>query len=682
METKESFLVRGESMRLAYMWVQNYRDLFIDQEFRFSNQVLVSKTILESKKSEVKLNIRIEKNEKYFFGNDFYGGNILDAAVAVGRNGAGKTSLISMLLETMPNIMELNQSLELVDNKMEINEETKSKYHSMVQVFLSDEADDLKIFVYCHNVNVVNEESYPEIEFLKRWECRFQLSYLSFTNVFNWTELINKSYGTEENDWLVQKSVSPAAILKNSSEEYKKLFGYCTNQNIFIRLIQDFAVEKSKDALQYYLQVEQRVLVEFMLTIDKQIKKKLNISDTYDIKFIEFDSNLPIQYFWDSVNHRWDAEKTKNLSAYDQSVLEAQRIYILLTKKIEKHKDRFALNVYIYLLTEMYLAVCADRDNEIVKEICIYAEDQENFDIENIDFKLLDRLCNELKKLLQLTNVLNPGGWPDQIFNCVEQLKELEKKEWVLTNRKFEWQNKEKLSDGEDSEFLKWFIEQFDRNSFFVRNISIDYKPLSSGETAFIHLMSYIMMELHKVKKGSTVFLMIDEVDCYLHPEWQRIIMSLLIQFLKTREDYKFQLLLTSHSPIILSDFCNEQVIRLERVGDFCKNEVQQKSTFGANISLLYTDTFFMNEGLIGLFAQNKIKGVINKLNQGVADEEMIRIIENIGDDFARKALQAKYDNIRREAGKIDSRDIINSCTPEELEKVREYIQRIREEDN
>ena len=57
---------RGDSMRLAYLWVQNYRELFVDEEFRFSNQVIVSKTIKKNKANEVKLNIEIEKNEKYF----------------------------------------------------------------------------------------------------------------------------------------------------------------------------------------------------------------------------------------------------------------------------------------------------------------------------------------------------------------------------------------------------------------------------------------------------------------------------------------------------------------------------------------------------------------------------------------------------------------------------------------
>lgn len=669
-------------MRLAYMWVQNYKDIFLDEEFKFSNQVVVSKTILENHTNVVKLSLDIKENKKYFFGSGFYGANILDAAVAVGKNGAGKTSLIRMLLETMPNIIEMNEGLKLSDVEHKYKEGDKNICNSLVQVFLSDDAEidsgKYKIYVYSHNVHIVNKEDYPEIKFLERWQHRLQISYLSVSNVFNWTELFSKSYETYQGDWMIQKSISPASILKHSSEEYKKLFGYSIKGNVYIPPIQDFAVEKSKNALQYYLQVEQRALVEFMIQTNSEMKREMNISDTYDINFIEFDSGLPIAYFWDNVNHCWNAERVKNLSVYDKSVLEAHRIFILLKDKIQKQKNQFALHIYIQLLTEIYFTVCT-RDDDLARELKNYAQDPEN-SIAAIDFNLLESVCNKLKDIYSVEYTSDASSWFGQIFDCVEQLKELEKKKWVLKNRKFEWQNKDDLNHKDESEFLEWFKKQFDKNPFFVRNISIRHNPLSSGETAFIHLASYILMELHKVKKESTVFLMIDEVDCYLHPEWQRKIMFLLISFLNRIEEYKFQLLITSHSPIILSDFCNEQVIRLEREEKYCKCRMQENSTFGANISLLYTDTFFLNEGLIGLFAHKKINSVIDKLNRGKVDEQMNMIIEHIGDEFARKALRRKYDNLC-EPNMKSCRDIINSCTPEELERVTEYIKSIRKED-
>lgn len=89
-------------MRLAYMWIENYRNIFIEQEFRFSNQLTVSKRITRDVTSGVNVELKIERSTTALSGVDFYGGKVLDAAAIVGKNGTGKTSLIHMLLETMP----------------------------------------------------------------------------------------------------------------------------------------------------------------------------------------------------------------------------------------------------------------------------------------------------------------------------------------------------------------------------------------------------------------------------------------------------------------------------------------------------------------------------------------------------------------------------------------------------
>lgn len=663
-------------MRLAYMWIENYRNIFIEQEFRFSNQLTVSKRITRDVTSGVNVELKIERSTTALSGVDFYGGKVLDAAAIVGKNGTGKTSLIHMLLETMPNIIQMNESLDLFNYENEEREQINKLPGALFQIFISDEKDKFNIYVYSHNITILNREKLAEVAFLNSNDFQEKLCFLAITNVFNWTELFSKSYETFEGDYLIQKYISPASLLKNSSEEYKKSFGYRTKQNNYLTSIQELAIDKSKNALQYYLNMEQRVLLDFMLNVNSEIKKELNISEFYDINFVDFDSDLPIEYYWDSTKHQWNSDRIKNLSAYDQLRLDAHRIYILLKNKIEKNKDRFALNIYIQLLTEIYFSASGRNGNQILEEISSLANDTKKCDIDSVDYVLLERLCGLLKETFHFENVSEVGGWLEQIFNCVEQLSTLEQKEWVLKKRRFDWQSKENLVGGEDSEFIKWFIEQFEDNAFFTRNIHISHSPLSSGETAFIHLMSYLLLELRKVKQGSTVFLMIDEVDAYLHPDWQKKIMNLLISFLNTIEDYKFQLLVTSHSPIILSDFCKNQIIRLDREGISCESTLQEEASFGANISILYTDSFFMKDGLIGEFAKKQIQTTIDKLNKGNADSKLKYMIDNIGDEFVRKSLQARYE----ENAGIDFSNIIESCTLEEKEKVKELIQNMRKD--
>ena len=68
---------------------------------------------------------------------------------------------------------------------------------------------------------------------------------------------------------------------------------------------------------------------------------------------------------------------------------------------------------------------------------------------------------------------------------------------------------------------------------------------------------------------NESVLLLIDEIDLYLHPEWQRQILN---DFLTAIQEYfphsYFQIIITSHSPIVLSDIPHENSIFLRKDGD------------------------------------------------------------------------------------------------------------------
>ncbi len=96
-----------------------------------------------------------------------------------------------------------------------------------------------------------------------------------------------------------------------------------------------------------------------------------------------------------------------------------------------------------------------------------------------------------------------------------------------------------------------------------------------------------------------------------------------------------FQLIITSHSPIFLSDFMEHQVIKLSEENGKCKVEDNKYKTFGGNIAHLYFDSFFMENGQIGEFAKEKINDVIECLYKEQSSKtwnEIKYIIDNIGD--------------------------------------------------
>ena len=166
--------------------------------------------------------------------------------------------------------------------------------------------------------------------------------------------------------------------------------------------------------------------------------------------------------------------------------------------------------------------------------------------------------------------------------------------------------------------------------------------PMSSGEVALINIFSSIYKVMKEQTEGN-ILLIIDEIDAYLHPKWQQNILTHIVRWINESEEFnnkKVQIVLASHSPIILSDIPNDRVIYLRSL---CRVTKQETLTFGANINQLFYDSFFMEEGSIGGFSKYKIQKVLDYIEnkaKDISNEEVEYIIENIGEPFVKRKLQ------------------------------------------
>ncbi len=121
-----------------------------------------------------------------------------------------------------------------------------------------------------------------------------------------------------------------------------------------------------------------------------------------------------------------------------------------------------------------------------------------------------------------------------------------------------------------------------------------------------------------------SVFLFLDEADLSLHPEWQRVFVATLAEFLPCLYQNPYyegtdsgcrdiQIILTTHSPLMLGDFPAACVLYLKKENDgFVKvnsNDILQP--FGQNLYTLLKDGFYLQNGTIGALAQKKIKSVL-----------------------------------------------------------------------
>lgn len=198
------------------------------------------------------------------------------------------------------------------------------------------------------------------------------------------------------------------------------------------------------------------------------------------------------------------------------------------------------------------------------------------------------------------------------------------------------------------------------------------YNSLSHGEKQIHSSMLLLYDEITNSNKNNFEIIL-DEIETSLHPQWQKNIISELIKLCKIFSDKRFHIIISSHSPFILSDLPKENVIFLKDG----KQVDMDINPFGANIHTLLSHGFFMDGGLMGEFAKNKIDNIIKLLNSPnkLSDDEIINcenIISIIGEPIIKNQLQKKLDSKRLK--KIDKIDELE----EEIELIKQRIEILR----
>lgn len=136
---------------------------------------------------------------------------------------------------------------------------------------------------------------------------------------------------------------------------------------------------------------------------------------------------------------------------------------------------------------------------------------------------------------------------------------------------------------------------------------------LSSGQQTLFSLYSRFYDIIHRTKTWTNleiknnILILLDEAEISLHPEWQRTFLDdFLTVISEIFKEKNIQIIFTTHSPFVLSDLLLSQInflkydVKSEK-GILVKNPLEeQKSTFGASISTLLQDSFFMKDGFSG----------------------------------------------------------------------------------
>lgn len=203
---------------------------------------------------------------------------------------------------------------------------------------------------------------------------------------------------------------------------------------------------------------------------------------------------------------------------------------------------------------------------------------------------------------------------------------------------------------------------------------------LSSGEQNLLDIFSRLYDALMTTPKkyaniGSKRLILLDEAEIGFHPDWQRRYINLVLDFLQTmvlvKPGVDFQILISTHSPVLLSDIPSCCVNYLE-VGEKREtrnaDETVARESFATNVFEQYRDSFFMNDGLIGEFARRKLTDVQTAIENKQVTDETKKVVGMIGD------LRIKNYLLRKMANKdIDAEIAYHEEKIKELRKRKEH---------
>lgn len=209
-------------------------------------------------------------------------------------------------------------------------------------------------------------------------------------------------------------------------------------------------------------------------------------------------------------------------------------------------------------------------------------------------------------------------------------------------------------------------MEQYrpdDTGIFTTELLPYHFHCISSGEYQFAKVLGGIEEYCVKLSTGQygnhpNLIYLLDEPETYMHPELCRTFLKRLDKVLKERSGKNdIQILITTHSPLLLSDVLPNQITRLDLDNKgYCviKNSTE-KAYFGANIHTILSDGFFLNF-TIGEYAreylQRKYSELKKALEVGQVSEQMYQeiqtIIPLIGDSVIRMSFESLLQQIAK----------------------------------
>ncbi len=578
------------------------------------------------------------KLENEYIPKGFWGERIYNVTAIVGDNGSGKSTLLHSIIRS--TLLGLNPDVPF----LLVLQDTDS---DKLRLYCSDR----KAFFWKGQGILTPRDEYPKE--LKRAKCMLldnTLSLSSYQLSNDYEKFIESEFDKEHKEWeeLCHDSEKDPGPEPQPYQEWEKqlnnkslLASIQFSNNMSAGSIQrtkppvatvmfnHFSYESFQEVRFLYDEYYQDILdcLQKKYPVPRPGNIYVSVTPAPSLCSLYADIELTPNSIWSNLVHSY------KIQGFVGKIMIDAMINLLCLTVVATEDNPIAyvniewLDRLRYIAKDDSIDVLGKAANQLIMELEWYLNDPPvPYIIWRDFFSFVVNECNTLQEIFQVS-----PSTPDSIGNA----------EYMINDEEI-------TSDPKKRECLISFLDKY-KKICEPRYFLTFHSGMSSGEKNLLRMLTQFRYTLkgpmfidtvnknvtflknrffHKgIRKTrnkvycDTLFLFLDEVDLTYHPEWQRIIVAMLNDVLPLvfHDPYveeggisggchNIQVILATHSPLILGDFPKASVIYLKK--DDKENQAIPKSTFGENLYTILKDGFFMNDTL-GSFAKGKIDETI-----------------------------------------------------------------------
>lgn len=647
----------------TFLWIKSFRSIS-NMGFHFTNEYIYTYN------SDTNILTR-KKNKDYV--RDFYGDKMNISAI-VGMNGAGKTTIMSAIMECFNFSSNEAKCIIAFSNGVVWSNESGISYYEFHK-----NNDSLKL----NDNNRKGVYSY--------YEPKPPVSCIYYSQAFDWSQLNIQSSSiinlSSANLLSFSERINPQKQHRNSRnffvDEFNKQIRFTEqSDNEVLKVIQfelpsivyispvgyniDEVIESMSAFYIDYLSNEDREQITRNLPKEKYCREKGIARLLFQRKFImKPDEGFVNEYLSYYINSFINNDKKTDYVFKDYFIeyLSLTLFYVLFKCFGGRYTGGISVSVFVNAFFETIKARSfkSYKNWERVGALFFNVYNVLESTHEKIDYEAKKEII-ELKALFDYINDnMIPNINPSYICDA-----ETSRSFYLRIN----------VGDMKDNDPFRITFKEFWNKYEIVSRYCDVFEcswNLSSGEISRLSLYSrlYDVCVSNRWQKGeynvlyrskNSILILFDEADMLLHPEWQRSLISDIIAvFPKIFPGQYISVIIATHSPIMLSDIPRQNVLFLKKEGEI--KAIVGSDTFASNIFQLFREGFFIGETGIGVFAEKKLKDIVGYIHgkndasgKKLGNEEIIKLISSVGDAFLRNKLKEEYLLYRSKAKTIEEK--------------------------